>query len=62
MTFCLFVKLNRKRPRLVAYINSYHDNTCVICQPKEFLKTLKKKPFGQKKMLMVITVHNVHND
>lgn len=22
----------------------------------------KKKPFGQKKMLMVITVHNVHND
>lgn len=49
MTFCLFVKLNRKRPRLVAYINSYHDNTCVICQPKEFLKTLKKKAIWTKK-------------
>lgn len=49
MTFCLFVKLNRKRPRLVAYINSYHDNTCVICQPKEFLKTLKKKAIWTKR-------------
>lgn len=50
MTFCFFVKLNRRRPPLVAYINSYHDNTCVICQPKEFLKTLKKKKrFEQKK-------------